>query len=254
MIVCALQVPECELDPPRPQTTTWSGTELPINTLPRWPNTTGWPSAWDLNGVDGRRHYLQYNISDGWATNLVTSTTQTNTTLGSSPVLKGQFNFMGSKRADFPTITRSPGNFTMSAWPQTKSFTNSTVQDVGAAPSRNFYFATQPFNVSQVYNTSYKVWGNFTVYVTHQSNNDTTIACFNSTYSSMHGTAANINCTIAAQRQLQCPFTFRCFSPEMAAAPGPRCLEDFDNGYNDTSLDPTRSGAPKDNYGAHFDG
>lgn len=243
------QVPECELDPPRPRASTWSGTEHSLNMLPRWPNTTGWPSAWDLHGTDGKRQYLQYNISDGWATNLVSSLLATNASLSGEQVFQGVFNYMGSRRADFPTITRASANFTVPPWPQTQYWMNNSGAP-GAAASRNFYFATQPFNTSQVYNTSYRVWGNFTVYVTHLSNNDTTISCFNSSYTSMHGAASNVNCTLAAQRQLQCPFTFRCFSPEMAAASGPRCLDDFDNGYNDTdNQGTTLSGSPNDVYG-----
>lgn len=154
---------------------------------------------------------------------------------------------MGSKRVEFSSVTLTNATYSMRAWPQTGQWQSNSVP--GASPSRQFYFASQPFNVTAVYNTSYKAWGNFTVYVTHLSNNDTTISCHNNTYTSMHGVAATVNCTVAAQRHLQCPFTFRCFSPEMAAAPGPRCLEDFDNGYNDTSTDPDLQGAPKDAFG-----
>lgn len=233
-----LQVPECELDPPRPQEQVWSGSQRNLNVLPRWPNTTFWPSAWSID-CNGARHVLQYNITDGWQTNLVDNGT-------------AAFSYMGSTRIKYDNLTQEPGSFMLQAWPQTNSNWSQFFGAEGAAPSRGFYFATKPFNMTQTYNTTYRVYGNFTVYVTHLSNNDTTIACHNSSYSSALGVQAN--CSVVQRRHLQCPFTFRCFSPEMAAASGPRCLDDFDNGYNDTDLLGTliNSPSPKDSYGEQW--
>lgn len=225
------------MDPPRPQVQTWSGINHGANILPRWPNYTQWPSAWEVDG----RHILQYNLTNGWHTNLVTKV--------SHPDGSAEFSYMGSKRVLYGNISQESGNFTMPAWPQSRNWSQPYGAE-GAAPSRGFYFATKPFNESQLYTTTYRIWGNFTVLVTHLSNNDSTIACHNNSYQSLHG-QAQANCSIVAKRHLQCPFTFRCFSPEMAAASGPRCLDDFDNGYNDTDLLGTLTGgrSPKDAYG-----
>lgn len=226
-------MPECELDPPRPQVQVWSGGHSRSNILARWPNTTGWPSAWELNGVDGVRHILQYNITDGWQTNLVDTPATTT------------YSYMGSTRVVYQNITEEASAFTLHAWPQTSNWSQYHGAE-GAAPSRGFYFATKPFNTTQQYPAAYRVWGNFTVYVTHLSSNDTTIACFDANYGNK-----SADCSLVTKRHLQCPFTFRCFSPEMAAAAGPRCLDDFDNGYNDTDLlgSLTNSNSPKEAYG-----
>jgi hypothetical protein len=191
--------------------------------------------------VDGIRHILQYNFTDGWQTNLVSSASADGT---------ASFSYMGSTRVDFQNVTQQAQSYTMYPWPQSRNWSSQYGAE-GAAASRGFYFASQPFNTTQTYNTTYRVWGNFTVYVTHLSNNDTTIACYNSSYQSMHGPGTPVNCSVVARRHLQCPFTFRCFSPEMAAALGPRCLDDFDNGYNDTDLlgTLTNSNSPKSTYG-----
>lgn len=236
-----LQVPECQLDPPRPQVQTWSGSDHTLNVLPRWPNTTSWPSAWQLDGVNSSRQLLQYNITDGWLTNLVSSANN-----GSG----AEYWYMGSKRVVFDNVTVEGSTFSLAGWPQTQQW-NSTYGAVGAAASRNFYFASLPFNHTQTYNTSYRIWGNFSVFVTHLSNNDSTVACHDPSYNSLQGVSNISNCNVTAQRHLQCPFTFRCFSPEMGAATGPRCLDDFDNGYNDTDLLGTlgTNNSPKDVYG-----
>lgn len=233
-MVSVTQVPECEGPNPRPQVQTWSGSNHAINVLPRWPNVTGWRSAWELDG----RHVLQYNISDGWLTNLVTG--QDSGT--------AEYWFQGSRRVVYANVTQHNSTYVLPGWPQTSNWSDAYGADAAAA-SRNFYFATLPFNVTQNYRTSYKVWGNFTVYVTHLSNNDTTIACHDSAF----GPSAAGNCTIVAKRHLQCPFTFRCFSPEMGAGGGPRCLDDFDHGYNDTDALNTlpNNTSPKEVYGTH---
>jgi hypothetical protein len=188
------------------------------------------------------RHVLQYNITDGWQTNLADSLPNTDG--------RGAYSYMGSTRVAFENITKADSKYTLRAWPQTQYWSQFHGAE-GAAPSRGFYFATEPFNATHVYNTSFRVWGNFTVFVTHLSNNDSTIGCFATGYDSIHGTNRTVDCSVVGRRHLQCPFTFRCFSPEMAAATGPRCLDDFDNGYNDTDVLGTLSSgsSPKDAYG-----
>lgn len=242
-----VQVPECELDPPRPQVQVWSGSHPAVNTLARWPNTTGWPSAWDVTAEGGVRHVLQYNITDGWQTNLIDSLATSD-----GPAA---YSYMGSTRVAYQNITKDNSSYLVHAWPQTRNWSQYHGAE-GAAPSRGFYFATQPFNETHVYNTSVRVWGNFTVYATHLSNNDSTIGCFATGYDSSHGSNKSVNCSVVGRRHLQCPFTFRCFSPEMAAATGPRCLDDFDNGYNDTDVlgTLTNSDSPKDAYGEYAAG
>jgi hypothetical protein len=237
-------VPECEGDQPRPQVQTWSGSQHSLNILPRWPNTTGWPSAWQLDG----RHVLRYNISDGWQTSLVTH--NHSGSLGSA-----DFWFMGSQRVVYSNVTWGVSTFSVPGWPQSSQWNVShDVYNVSAASaSRRFYFATRPFNTTQAYMTTHQVWGNFTVFVTHLSNNDTVIACHDSNYTSVHAAGSTSNCSAVAGRHLQCPFTFRCYHPEMAGGSGPRCMDDFDNGYNDTDVQNTlpNNTSPKDVYGAH---
>lgn len=157
---------------------------------------------------------------------------------------------MGSKRVVYNNVTVSASNYTLPGWQQTQNWSDAYGTH-DAAASRNFYFAQVPFNMTQVYNTTFRVWGNFTVFITHLSNNDTTIKCHDSGYNDTNGTSLSADCQIVGKRHLQCPFTFRCFSPEMGAASGPRCLDDFDHGYNDTDvLKSLRDGkSPKDVYG-----
>lgn len=189
---------------------------------------------------------LQYNITDGWQTSLVA---QDSNLSGAA----ADFWFMGSQRVVYSNVTLEISNFTLRGWPQSSQWNTSVdaCNATAACASRNFYFAAQPFNITQQYTTTHRVWGNFTVYVTHLSNNDTTIACHDSNFTSKAGALAAGNCSIVARRHLQCPFTFRCFHPEMAAGPGPRCIDDFDNGYNDTDLQSTlaNNASPKDAYG-----
>lgn len=212
--------------------------------MPRWPNMTGWPSAWQLGG----RHVLQYNITNGWHTNLVAQDS-------SGPSGSADFWFMGSRRVVYSNVTSEVSNFSIPGWPQSSQWNSSTdiYNATAASASRNFYFATRPFNTSQMYGTTHRVWGNFSVFVTHLSNNDTTITCHDSNFTSIHGAGATINCSIAARRHLQCPFTFRCYQPEMSGGAGPRCIDDFDNGYNDTDLQGNLPNniSPKNVYGKH---
>lgn len=246
---CRPQVPECEGPNPKPQVQTWSGSHHTVNVLPRWPNVTGWPSVWGFTG-SSVRHVLQYNISDGWSTNLVSDMGQA---IGGNGTSAADFWFMGSRRVAYDAVTKGASSYVLASWPQTKNWTETYGAD-GAAASRNFYFSSRPFNATQVYNTTYQVWGNFTVFVTHLSNNDSTIAC-HSNYTSAFGEGAAGNCSVIARRHLQCPFTFRCFSSEMGGGAGPRCLDDFDNGYNDTDLlgtltyNSSQALGPKDVYG-----
>jgi hypothetical protein len=163
------------------------------------------------------------------------------------------FWFMGSQRIVYSNVTSEISNFSLPGWPQSSQWNSSfdAYNATAASASRNVYFSTQPFNKTQHYTTTCRVWGNFTVFVTHLSNNDTTVACHDSNFTSIFGAAASVNCSIVARRHLQCPFTFRCYHPEMAAGPGPRCIDDFDNGYNDTDLQSALGNnvSPKDAYG-----
>lgn len=220
----------------------WNASNPAQNILPRWPNTTSYSqyqSAWALDGQDGMKHVIQYNITDGWHTSLVTNIWlhPDNLVINGLPVYQGDYWYMGAKRVDYSALTIEPANNTIPAW-DSATPNMSYPWDLYTSPSdsikpQKVFWWGKSFLQPNVVTTKYRVWGSFTTYVTHLSARDAIVGCYNNpaTWSTSDCVAANASTTYA----LQCPFTFRsCFTPE-AHFGTPRCMRNFSADYLDAS-------------------
>jgi hypothetical protein len=208
------------------------------NTFARWPNRTGWPNAWDLQAGKNTTHAVPYYIPSGWTTNLVTHIWQlgrTNT-LG-EPLYGGDYWYQGSKRVLYSELTIENGSYVVPGVPDGRfNASNAYFDDVS---NERHYWSLYPTNITVTYNTTFRVWGNFTTYVTHLSNHQPTLDCHTSDVPCNDTANATLHAggRWEAGNIMQCPFQFRCFTPE-AAAGGPACHRRFPEDFQDFSDQP----------------
>jgi hypothetical protein len=177
---------------------------------------------------------VNYQIPDGWPTNLVTKywLLDRKNERGQN-LYGGEYWYQGSRRVLYSELTIESGNYTVPGVPDGRSHEDIAYKD--ARNNERHYWSSYPTNETTTYNTTFRVWGNFTTYVTHLSNHLETIACQTSglcqgnvtTHSSGRFESSNI---------MQCPFQFRCFSPESAAG-SPGCHQNFPDDYEHQHVD-----------------
>lgn len=237
-----MQVEECMSPIPQPTEMRWltgSGNEFP-----RWPNDTSWPSAWDLQANNpGSVHVVSYNITAGWPTNLVTRwwplTGQTNQ--NGQQLYEGEYWYQGAKLVHYEQLTVENDSFVVPGIPDGSQPASVAYSD--DTSNERHYWSQFPTNTTSAYNTSFRVWGAFTTYVTHLSNHLDPITCYNSSTpcTDTQSATAHSGGRFEASNIIQCPFHFRCFSPE-AAAGSPACHRRFPDDYLGT---PTQQNARK---------
>lgn len=229
------QVDECMANEPVPQEHTWmSGTS---SVIPRWPNHTDWMSAQDLEKVTNKTHTVPYFIPDGWGTNLVTTFWALNQSNNAGQDLyEGEYMYQGAKRVHYHSLTIEDKNFTIEGVPDGRF--DPSLAYFNTERNEMHYWSAMPTNETTTYHTRFRVWGKFVTYVTHLSNDISMIECH---------TQGNCSDTVEANtegRQLdtnimQCPFQFRCFSPE-SVSNSPNCHRnfpaDFMNSFNSSSV------------------
>jgi len=201
------------------------------NTFPRWPNSTKWPSAWDVEKVQNATHVVNYTINAGWITNLVSNYWPLGRkNQAGQDLFGGDFWFQGAKRVDYEEITVEPGIFAIPGIPDGRDTPEKAYYDF--INNERHYWSTAPTNQTETYNTSFRVWGSFTTYVTHLSNNQATIDC----HTGATPCTENLNVTSHSRGRseheniMQCPFQFRCFTPESVAG-SPGCHRHYPNDY-----------------------
>ena len=235
MLVPTLQVAECTSTTPEPKAMTWiCGAN---NTLARWPNNTeGWPSAWDVQaGNPNATHVLPYYIPNGWITNLVTRYWPLGrTSINGSQIYAGEYWHQGAKRVAYQELTIEPGSYVVPGVPDGRSEAADAYFD--EVTNERHYWSEQPTNTTTTYNTTFKVWGTFTTFVTHLSNSRATWECHTGNKSC--GKPVDNSLHSGGRREehniMQCPFQFRCFSTESAAG-SPACHRNFPQDYTRAS-------------------
>jgi hypothetical protein len=203
------------------------------NTFPRWPNTTGWPSAWDLQVEQNTTHVVNYTIEPGWATSLVSNYWLLGRKNNRGQELYGgDFWQEGAKRVQYDELTLEADSFTIPGIPDGRS----SAQDAyfNETSNHRHYWSSFPTNETTTYNTTFKVWGAFTTFVTHLSDNQATLDCHMGSGCASDATPHSQG-RFESENIMQCPFQFRCFSPESAAG-GPNCHRNFPTDYIARSL------------------
>lgn len=228
------QVKECEGQNARPKEMVWTCGKN--NTFPRWPNDTEWESAWDLQHGTNQTHVVDYYIPNGWGTNLVTNWSALGITNENNETLyEGSYYFQGAKLVHYTNLTREHGNFAVPGVFDGQS--DSAVAYSDELANERHYWSTSPTNETGVYNTTFRVWGTFTTFTTHLSNHQELLDCHvnhrgcQNTTEHSRGRAEDIN-------MMQCPFQFRCFTPE-ASAGSPGCHRSFPNDYEGVHINQT---------------
>jgi hypothetical protein len=204
--------------------------------LERWANgsSRGWPSAWPLSGnnLQGNTVHVQgYDFGDGWATSLVTNVSASNPSTGLDYWAQGRlrvtYGAAGSPAPASSSATASPSFFELPSGAD--NATSVYWLGLDGAPSM-----LEAQNIS----TTHRVYGGFSVAVTHESRAfQTTADCYvnDAEWSGTppEGGFTNATCSAAGSYSMTtCPFTFRCFTPEAnAGAPGPRCMPNFPADY-----------------------
>lgn len=224
---CPTQVRECARNDPKPQEQSW---HAGVNTFARWPNDTFSTSAWDVDNGSGS-HVVNYTIPNGWPTNLVTNYWPLyRKNAANADLYAGDFWFEGSKRVHYSELTMESGNFTIQGVPDGRA--NESMAYANTRINEKHYWSTFPTNETIVYNTSFKIWGTFTTFVTHLSNNEATFACHTS--QNCDNVTSHSGGRFEADNIVQCPFQFRCFTPESASG-RPGCHQKFPDDYADTN-------------------
>lgn len=199
--------------------------------LARWANgsSRGWPSAWLLSGNNAQSntvHVQGYQFGDGWQTSLVTNVSAS-TGQGLDYWSQGRLRVTYGDAA-VPTAAATPSSFSLPPGNGTGASATSVYwMGLDGAPT---------FWASRSIATTHRVYGGFTVAVTHESRAfQTTAECYvnNATWAAGGGGFSNATCQAAGSYSMTtCPFTFRCFTPEAnAGAPGPRCMPVFPADY-----------------------
>lgn len=227
--LACLQVKECEGQSPHPKEMVWKcGSN---NTFPRWPNDTDWASAWDIQNETNTTQVIDYFIPDGWGTNLVTNWTVIGVNSNNETLYEGDYYFEGAKLVHYSNLTMEPGTFTVPGVVDGRG--NSSLAYFDDVANERHYWSTYPTNETGVYNTSFRVWGRFTTYTTHLSNHKEVLDC-NVHQKGCHNATAHSRGRFEDINIMQCPFHFRCFTPE-ASAGSPGCHRSFPGDYTTLS-------------------
>lgn len=218
----------CTESNPRPEEHVWFAGAY--NTIARWPNQTDLTSAWVLQQMSNQTHVVSYYIPDGWGTNLVTSYQPLNmTNLQGFDLYEGEYVDQGARRVIYRQLTLETGVFTIPGVPDgrepfDKSYNDSTAND-------RHYWSPDRTNETADYITHYRVWGEFTTFTTHLSNHMNAYFChLNGSCNDFTNTTNHSRGRFESTNIMQCPFQFRCFSPE-ASAGSPNCHKDFPFDY-----------------------
>lgn len=248
---CPNQVDECNHPTaPKPRYVRFDGanpTDHALSTpVARWANASsrGWPSAWalDRNNAQGNvAHVHAYDFGDGWGTSLVT-----NVSAATGAGL--DYWAQGRQRVAYGSPGTSSGGAAVAAAGALAAASSFTLPS-GAANASHLYWmgsaGSPPFSQTEstTVNTTHRVYGGFTVAVTHETRLQTVASCFVSDApwspadnGGLGGFSAAENATCAATGSFaltSCLFTFRCFSPEAnAGAQGPRCMPNLPYNYD----------------------
>jgi len=232
---CPNQVDECSHPTaPKPRYVRYDGADPALSApLTRWAaaSSRGWPSPWALdrsNPQDNAIHVYNYTFGDGWATNLVTN-------VSASTGAGLDYWSHGHPRVAYDGAGAAAAASSY-ALPPGSNITggNSThVYWMGLDGAPNSLLA-------RTISTSHRVYGGFTVAVTHESRSQTAADCYvnNAPWSGLASpsggfSGANATCPGSLTNvSTCCPFTFRCFSTEAnAGAQGPRCMPSFPGDY-----------------------
>lgn len=131
--------------------------------------------------------------------------------------------FQGAKLVHYKQLTLENSSFFVAGIPDGRS--NETLAYFDEEANEKHYWSQYPTNDNATYATQYKIWGEFITFTTHLSNHMKLLEC------NIHGRDCG-NATAHSRGRfediniMQCPFQFRCFTPE-AAAGSPGCHRSF---------------------------
>ena len=154
-------------------------------------------------------------------------------------VYAGEYWFQGAKIVDYQELTLEPGSFLVAGVPDGSADASASYANTTA--NERHYWSLRPTNETVQYNTTFKVWGNFTTYTTHLSNHMATLTCHTSAGGCDDGQNVTSHSAgrFEAANIMQCPFQFRCFNPESVAG-RPGCHRNFPEDY--TSVEDISTG------------
>jgi hypothetical protein len=188
-----------------------------------------WMSAWEVHDPGmNQTHIIDYYIPNGWGTNLVTSYWPLNQKDSRGiDLYAGDYWFQGAKRVQYSMLTVEPGEFVVPGVPDGRE--NAMNAYLNSIANERHYWSHNPTNETITHTTKFRVWGQFSTYTTHLSNHEDIINC-HATNTCESNVTAHSRGTLNTGNMMQCPFQFRCFSPESVAG-SPGCHRFFPNDF-----------------------